>query len=343
MVEFCVGYYDGIKPERMSRMPVPHYPGRDINRMIESFPEAVPALARPSLELMAHVMDMTADAILLVDLETKYIVYANKSAMNLYGFSREDLPSIRITDFSPKKPYRIIQWMKQVYEAYPCSQSFRTRHQTREGRILEVDISAKFITLGGRPCFLFVVRDLSRTIRSSHRLRSSVQKLRQAAFVDNLTGAWNRHYFVEKVLPRLSCPCSMLLLDIDRFKLLNDTYGHLFGDAVLVQLVAIIKSCVRSKDPVIRFGGEEFLIVLPDVGPDRCFEVAERIRLQVSEHRFTNKKLEAHVTVSIGALAWDDRCPLVIPQFINDLLHQLDNLLYKSKTQGRNRTSFGTL
>lgn len=324
-------------------MPVTSDLDGDINSIIGGFPETVPPLARPSLEMMVHVMDMTVDAILLVDLETKYITYANKSAMALYGLSKQDLPSIRITDFSPKKPYRTIQWMKQVFEARPRPLPFRTKHRTQDGRILEVDIVAKYVALEGRPCFLFVVRDLSRRIRSSRRLRSSVQKLRQAAFVDNLTGAYNRHYFVEKVLPKLSCPCSMLLLDIDRFKVLNDTYGHLFGDAVLIQLVEIIKQCVRSKDPVIRFGGEEFLVVLPDVGPDKCLEIPERIRLQVADHRFSNKGQNAQVTVSIGTLAWDDRCPLVIPEFIDDLLHQLDNLLYKSKTEGRNRTSFGIL
>lgn len=155
---------------------------------------------------------------------------------------------------------------------------------------------------------------------------------------DGLTQVHNKRYFLEFIeremgrCHRYNRALSLMMVDIDHFKLINDHNGHLAGDYVLRELAAIIKPRVRKEECFARYGGEEFAYVLPESGGDNTRKLAEKIRLLVQEHRFTFEGKEIKVTLSIGVadLKGDMTEPL---QFIKCA----DTNLYKAKKMGRNR------
>jgi two-component system, cell cycle response regulator len=160
---------------------------------------------------------------------------------------------------------------------------------------------------------------------------------------DALTGLYNRTYFLNQigVLAERSASqevgLAVLMLDIDYFKQINDQHGHLAGDEVLRQVAAIIRESTRAEDLVARFGGEEFVVVLPMSVPDLATERAERIRSNLAERTIVAEGKEIRVTASIGlAFAGPGSTRNAIA-----LLTRADEALYQAKAEGRNRVIFG--
>lgn len=164
-------------------------------------------------------------------------------------------------------------------------------------------------------------------------------RLYSYAFKDSLTGVYGRRYFeswLEKEFARArryGSDFSLILLDIDRFKRVNDVYGHQAGDYVLAQTAGIIQSAVRSSDIPARFGGEEFVLILPNTPLKKAAVVAERIRLKVQNHAFNFSGIHLAVTVSLGAAGFK-ACR---PNSPSDLVKWADKALYAAKNAGRNR------
>lgn len=160
---------------------------------------------------------------------------------------------------------------------------------------------------------------------------------------DDLTNAYNRRYFNERLEEEINRSgrnhrsFSIAVMDIDSFKSVNDTYGHQVGDYVLVQLVRFIQARLRKSDFVARFGGEEFVLLLPETPGANAFSLMERLRLQLMETVFpyhdqvTGDYKELHITVSAGIAT----CPDDAKSGAN-LLDLADKALYAAKSQGRN-------
>ncbi|MBT8137577.1 MAG: GGDEF domain-containing protein [Gammaproteobacteria bacterium] len=167
------------------------------------------------------------------------------------------------------------------------------------------------------------------------------QRLEMITRLDPLTGVYNRHH-LRSVLDREinlwrrdASPLSVIMLDIDHFKSINDTHGHQAGDFVLRAVAGICAENIRNSDWVCRYGGEEFVIVLPQARHRDAGEVAERIRRAVGATRFEVGGSSARVTVSLGVAE-------VSPQHVaaGDLLHAADLALYEAKNSGRNKVSY---
>ncbi len=176
-------------------------------------------------------------------------------------------------------------------------------------------------------------------------LRSSYQQSISLAITDNLTGLYNRHYLnthLDNLLRQAVAnakPLSVLMLDMDHFKSVNDTYGHDVGDKVLKHLGQIILNGSRSVDLVARFGGEEFVVLLPETGKAAAADVAERMRKAVEAFSFLLPEGSFNKTVSIGvATLFEESPPAGLPESAGaDLLKKADEALYKAKHEGRNR------
>ncbi|MCF1434197.1 PleD family two-component system response regulator [Agrobacterium vitis] len=175
--------------------------------------------------------------------------------------------------------------------------------------------------------------------RYNDRLRSSVQQTIELAVTDDLTGLHNRRYLdthIKVLFERSSLrkqPLSVCLVDIDRFKLVNDTYGHEAGDDVLREFAARIRATVRGADLACRYGGEEFVVVMPDTSQEMAGTVAERLREMVEKKPFRLQSGgELNVTASLGIATAGDE--VASPE---QLLRQADRALYQAKTEGRNR------
>ncbi len=167
-----------------------------------------------------------------------------------------------------------------------------------------------------------------------------LEKLKKLSITDGLTQLFNSRHFYNQLkgeierFNRYGHKLSLLLLDIDKFKDFNDTYGHLEGDKVLVRLGRIIKSCLRKMDTAYRYGGEEFTIILPGTHGEEARTVAERLRSAVVTEDFTDgHATDLEITISIGVTQYRQK------EEISSFVQRADQAMYQSKQAGRNKVS----
>ena len=163
-------------------------------------------------------------------------------------------------------------------------------------------------------------------------------RLEPLATRDQLTNLFNRHYFSSEIVRQINFwrrhqqPLSILLLDVDYFKKVNDTYGHIAGDYALKTIAEICLKQVRDIDTIARVGGEEFAVLLPSTAVNGAMQMAERMRAAVQAYTFKYEGLEFNITVSIGVTELTDES-----WSITELLKAVDKMLYEAKRTGRNR------
>jgi two-component system cell cycle response regulator len=164
-----------------------------------------------------------------------------------------------------------------------------------------------------------------------------LEKLGVQGKIDALTGVWNKGHLTQALrssvdVAQKGYPLSVILFDIDHFKKINDTYGHLAGDYVLKELCRVLKETVlRGEDVFGRFGGEEFMLILPDSPIRVALSIAERLRSGLEKHSFTYESRLIEVTSSFGVAQWTKECTK--PEI---LIENCDRALYKAKHEGRN-------
>lgn len=192
----------------------------------------------------------------------------------------------------------------------------------------------------------FIAEELHARIETHLRVRKYVkqleilnQQLEELASHDGLTGLYNRRYFQEATermffqAYRYKQDLSCIMLDLDCFKNVNDTYGHAFGDLVLKDFASLIAQRLRKADIAARYGGEEFILFLPNTGADGAAYLAESIREKAEKHCYTDGTTNVHVTCSIGVSA----LLLGRAEKPEELMCQADEALYRAKDRGRNR------
>lgn len=168
----------------------------------------------------------------------------------------------------------------------------------------------------------------------SHSMARQRSQLQHLATHDALTGAGNRHGMERDLIDavarmaRYGEACSLVILDIDHFKTINDRIGHMRADALIVELAELLKDRIRSVDRFYRFGGEEFVLLLPHAGTRACWQLAEALRMEVEEHRFGDG---LPITFSAGI------AELEPGENADDWLRRADDALYRAKELGRNR------
>jgi len=160
-----------------------------------------------------------------------------------------------------------------------------------------------------------------------------IAKLYRLVYTDSLTGLYNRRYCTEKILKKKKDFLYILALDIDHFKNVNDTYGHVYGDYVLKETGKILKNNTRSNDCVIRSGGEEFFIFLQNSNKELAIVIAERIRQTIENYDFLDNNIHAKVTISIGIAKHNKKYSYT------ELYREADSALYDSKESGRNKVT----
>lgn len=194
---------------------------------------------------------------------------------------------------------------------------------------------------------LFFIYPLIRsTVMEGGKLREMTQTLsarsetlEQAALTDALTGMQNRRYFDDALkeylgeFKRINKPIGLLVLDLDHFKMVNDTHGHDVGDEVLRQVSSCLKNFTRYHDIAARLGGEEFAVVAPNLDRDGLVKLAERIRRAVADLIIQSGNVRLKVTTSVGVAVWDGQ------EGVDSFYRRADRMLYQAKSQGRNRVA----
>ena len=276
-------------------------------------------------------------------------VYVNPTFTKLFGYTIEDVPT-------PEHLYKLVypdelyrrhlleEWLRRMRRAIETQSSI----EPMEALAACKDGSQKCIQWGfenlGELNWLFGL-DLTERNRAEQLLKDANGKLEALSITDGLTSLANRRRFDEKLAEevnrhaRTEIPLSLIILDIDHFKLFNDHYGHVAGDECLRQVAKVIGECAaRAADVAARYGGEEFACILPETGIDSALIVANHIRQGIQ--RLAIKHEASHtaeyVTVSMGVVSVccnKSDTPV-------DIVHMADELLYRAKSNGRDRIEY---
>jgi len=297
---------------------------RDITERIEA-----EKILREREKLYRAFFENNHAIMLLVDPKTGNIVDANPAASEFYGYSRKRMRKMLISEITAQSEKRIYQEMvratqeKRVY--------FIFKHKLANGETRDVEVYSGPIMVRGNQLLYSVIHDITERVRLE-------RKMKRLATTDTLTGADNRHQFFLRAAQELKRakryghPVTVLMLDIDYFKSINDTHGHQAGDVVLKALTALSIATLREADVFGRIGGEEFAAVLPETDMNAGMQVAERLREKLAKLKVQAKDSDVTFTVSIGiTLARNE------DQTIEETINRSDEALYKAKRMGRNR------
>ncbi len=208
----------------------------------------------------------------------------------------------------------------------------------RSNRIRRLPVVSGEQMLAGIVTYGDILKYMKKELAETH---TKVRKLEGEVDRDHLTGAFTKKYFelaLEKAVARVRDYggfLSLLMIDIDRFKLVNDTYGHDAGDSLLRDLTALVASDIRDINMLCRYGGDELAVIAPISSLDGGIRMAERLRQTIADTVFYYKDTSFNVTLSIGVAAWHPG--MKEPA---DLIVEADKGLYKAKDEGRNRVGY---
>ncbi len=278
------------------------------------------------------IFDAAGDGILVADLETGTFADVNRAGCALFGYKRDELIGRPVgalsTGIAPYTQTEVMHRLERTRSGRP--QIFEWHCKTKDGHLFWSEISLHRASFGGRRAAVAVVRDITERKRQQ-------EELVQHAHLDMLTGLPNRWEFDRALqrdiarCERNSGPLCVAMADIDHFKIVNDTFGHQNGDAVLKQLAQLLRKGLRRSDFIARWGGEEFTILLPHTPLEAAEAVCNRLRETIAKH--SPPEIGRPVTLSFGVTAY------AAPDSPDEIVRRADRALYLSKQSGRNRVT----
>lgn len=289
------------------------------------------AQTRRELETLYAALDNVQSGLLILDGKLQ-AVYSNPALHRLFKtFSQQE---IRSRAHTYEELLRASQAANSVdAEDYVASRLAWVR--SGEGKPMDLKMSTGSVVR----CHLAVLPDNGRMLIYSDvtDIVRGAEALEQLATTDGMTGIYNRRHFMTLAdlewskASRYERPLSLLLLDIDHFKAINDTYGHQVGDEVIVRLAALATSCKRTPDLLARIGGEEFALLLPETDLEQAAIAADRLRAQVASDVLSVRDHSIRATVSIGTATRNAQTTS-----LSQLIAFADKALYEAKRAGRN-------
>ncbi len=288
---------------------------------------------RKTISLLQATIELTTNAIIVVD-SAQNLIICNNNYLDLMGFdsSWRTLPPKERVEAVAEMTEDPQKFLDEVHELTRDLTIKRTSLlRMKDGRIIERETRPYYIGdhLFGR---MYSYVDITERINAE-------QMLRTLAITDPLTKIFNRRHFytlASQELERSSRynhPASIIMVDIDHFKNINDTFGHLIGDQMLESIARIFQQNLRKVDILARYGGEEFILLLPETQNEQAFQTAERLRLAIEDFHIPVKEKKAKVTLSLGIA-----CSMPGENLALDkLLERADQALYAAKESGRNR------
>jgi len=293
-------------------------------------------------ELICQLIDAKACSVMLLDADRKRLL-----AKAAYGLRTERMHSL-----SFKVGEGVAGWVVERGEAALIADVTQDprfvplpANQTPIASMLCIPLLARgervgVVTATAEHTGAFTVNhlELVRFISMTIALDIENVRLHRVAVTDPLTGAYNREFLMQRLPQEIEAAIdrdrslSLAMIDVDHFKAVNDQYGHGIGDVVLAEVARRLRSAIRAGDLLVRYGGEEFLAVLPKADAGRAWEVGERMRQRVCERAFdVGDGLALLLRVSVGIAQWR------MGENMSDLIERADIALYDAKERGRNR------
>ena len=331
-----------------------------LNREVASRREFEIAL-RASEERYRQLADFSEDVIWTLDLHSKRFTYVSPSIEKVRGFTVAEASAQSMLDaLTPESLARVqaimAEHLRRIAQGdlTALSATAEIEQPHKRGGTIHAEVAGTFLLdEQGQPyALLGISRDISERRRAEHELRQANETLRrqleeieklqgalkEQTIRDSLTGCFNRRYLDETLERELSrsrregYPLSLVIFDLDFFKQINDTYGHLAGDRALIVLAETLRADIRHEDVLCRYGGEEFVILMPRMPLDKAVERAESWRCKIADIRVAFGNFKLSFTASAGVAAYPDHGKMP-----DELTHAADMALYVAKNSGRNR------
>lgn len=304
------------------------------NRKHRSFNEDITAQKQKETRDKT-ILRMAMDGFYIVDTEGR-IVETNDTYCSMIGYSSEELLKMSVKDVEVLDTQEVIERrIQHVIET--GSARFETKHRRKDGRVIDIEASINYL-LEKQPKFYCFMRDITERNKANEELKRLNEILIRQAASDPLTGISNRTKFnevLEKEIARskrFKLPLSLIMMDIDHFKEINDTYGHIAGDNVLREFASKVSKSIRKNDLFTRWGGEEFMILVTNVIRSGTVIFAEKLRLEIEAFDFSPVR---RITCSFGVTEFEKN------DTIDSFIKKVDIALYRAKSAGRNRVESG--
>jgi diguanylate cyclase (GGDEF)-like protein/PAS domain S-box-containing protein len=286
---------------------------------------------RSSEERYRLLFDASPLPMWVFDQHTLRFLQVNEAAIARYGYTREEFSRMTLADIRPSETFDGLEGLEDRAPrvAAGATAPSISRHKKASGELIDVEITSHELEWGGRMARLVVANEVTERLRAE-------QKLWHAAFYDGLTGLPNRQLFMERLgqaqaraRGRDSAGLAVLFLDLDRFKIVNDSMGHRAGDQLLVSIARRLERIRRAGDTVARLGGDEFAVLVEGVeDAEAAGRVADRVQRELSSPFEVNGQ-EVFTSASIGIALGGPTA-----QRSEDLVRDADTAMYRAKSQG---------
>lgn len=330
------------RPERMRIFPRPGLHRDAIDKETDSFHPAdsqKPLSLQESEIRYRRLFEAAQDGILILDANTGMITDVNPYLINMLGFSREEMVTKKLWEVGA---FKDVEASVDAFRALQKKEYIRYKNlplRAKDGHLIHVEFVSNVYLVGVEKVIQCNIRNITEQKMAQDALRKSEASLRELSMRDHLTGLFNRRYLEENLkreilrAKRKTSLLGVIMLDIDRFKHSNDTFGHAAGDYILKEVGNLLLGNIREEDILSRYGGDEFIIILPEISEEAVLGRAEHLRDQTEQHQynFKRKNIEG-ITLSIGVAIFPEN-----GKNLETILHSADLALYQAKHNGRNR------
>lgn len=267
------------------------------------------------------------------------VTYINPRLQEMYGYTADELNtlgfmSVVVDEDRPKASALLGRRLSG--ELSNVQHSFRARR--KDGDIIDVELHGSSMQIEGGIALISLTLDVTERVRAEREVLALQSQLREQSIRDALTGLYNRRHLDEVlaremlVAQRYHRPVSIVMVDIDHFKSVNDRYGHSAGDMVLRHVADVLKRNARASDICCRYGGEEFLLLMPGMPPEAARLRAEQLRREIASSPGIHGDIPIEVTASFGVASYP-----MHGQDSTRVIHASDAALYAAKNGGRNQ------
>lgn len=290
------------------------------------------------LLMLGKIIDNSMNEVYMFDADTLRFSYLNKSAEDNIGYTLNQLQCMTPIDIKPEFNFQsFTEKLNPLFVNDTQMVVFDSYHKRQDGSLYDAEARVQLMNIAGKKVFVAIVMDITQRKLIERDLLNQKARLEHMATHDALTGIYNRALFYnqfEKAIKdsnRTNYKVGILFIDLDNFKDINDTYGHIAGDLTLKEFVERIQKLIRETDTFARHGGDEFVILLEHIQSEENMNMVAHKICQLASEPYLFDKYPFDVTVSIGGALFPDE-----GKTVDQLIQIADQNLYQSKSSGKN-------